>query len=187
MQTFKDVTDANLVSRFKEGDQKAFDRIVERYQQKVFALACRIMGNEEEALDISQETFIKVYEKIHSYHGGAALFTWIYRITVNLAINALRKKKRRATLHLELKTMYPGDVSWNPSSHLHSSNISHRVDKAVAKLPAKQKMVFILRQLEGLQYNEIAQVLNRSVGAVKATYFHATRNLRNELADLMEE
>ena len=186
-KTFEDISDANLVKRFIEGDRRAFDRIVERYEKKIFAVAFRMMGNEDEALDIAQETFIKAYEHIGSFHGDSKLFTWLYRIATNCSINALRKKKLKETFLLDKERSYIPTPVPDPEREFKAVMIRERVDRAVKTLPPKQKSVFILRQFEGLSFAEIAVIMKRSVGGVKATYFHATRKLRKQLGDLMKE
>ena len=183
----EDISDANLVKRFIKGDQRAFDRIVERYEKKIFAIGFRIVGNEDEALDIAQETFIKAYEHIGSFHGDSKLFTWLYRIATNCSINALRKKKLMEVFLSGKERSYSSTPSPDPEQQFDAIMVRERVYRAVETLPPKQKSVFILRQFEGLRFAEIAVIMKRSVGGVKATYFHAVRKLQKQLGDLMKE
>jgi len=176
--------DAHLVSRFKKGEQGAFDELVRRYQKQIYYLALRMTGNREDAEDIAQETFVKAYEALENFREESSFFTWIYRIAVNLSINHYYKEKLRRFVSLNDLIGILSSHSPPPDSAVEGDQINRAVKKALEGLPAKQKMVFVLRQYEGLSFPEIAEVTGRTVGSVKANYFHAVRKLRRALKDL---
>ena len=179
--------DTELLRRFSEGDESAFDSIVKLYHERVFQFVYRVLQDFDDAADIAQETFIRAYDKLGQFKGRAGIYTWLYRIALNLSINCLRKRKLRTMVGLDeappaaLKSSLSG-----PESDLDDSTTRGRIERAVAELPTRQRSIFILRQYDGLSHGEIASVVGTSEGAVRAGYFHAIRKLRNSLADLVE-
>ena len=179
--------DTELLRRFSEGDESAFDSIVKLYHERVFQFVYRVLSDFDDAADIAQETFIRAYDKLGQFKGRAGIYTWLYRIALNLSINCLRKRKLRTMVGLDeappaaLKSSLGG-----PESDLDDSTTRGRIERAVAELPTRQRSIFILRQYDGLSHGEIASVVGTSEGAVRAGYFHAIRKLRNSLADLVE-
>ncbi len=178
--------DISLVRRFKQGDQRAFNRIVNRYQQRLYYLALRMVNNHEDAADISQDAFVKAYEGLSKFQENSSLYTWLYRIVVNFAINHQRKKRLRAFIRLEDVKPLSASPSGSPDKMLEQNELAHAVDKAIQGLPERQKAIFILRYYENLSHREIAEIVGRSVGSVKASYFHAVNKLRKELSQFVE-
>jgi RNA polymerase sigma-70 factor (ECF subfamily) len=177
------VSDNELVRRFKEGNEAAFSLIVGRYQQRLIQVARTVLGDEDEALDISQEAFIKAYFHLKTFREDSSLYTWLYRIVYNLCISHLRRKKIISFLsfnhhdedeEFDSKEPDPGDV-------YERREIMDAINSAVDALPLKQRTVFTLRQMEGLTHGEIAKVMGITEGAVKASYFHAVRKLQTML------
>ncbi len=173
-----------LVRRLKAGDEKAFEELVATYQERVYRVAWRVVRDDETAEDVAQEAFVRVFRHVHRFEERSSLYTWIYRITVNIALNRLRRDKFRQMVPL-------GDLQWedrspesDPSHAAMSEELSHRVDAAVKALPDKQRAVFTLRFFEGMSHKEIAEVVGCSEGTSKANYFHAVRKLRKLLGDL---
>jgi RNA polymerase sigma-70 factor, ECF subfamily len=170
-------TDLQLIASFRNGDEKAFNLLVIRYQERVYWAARRILGSHEDADDTVQEVFLRVYRKLHSFRGDSEFFTWLYRITVNIALNASRKKKIAGFFHIDaLHERQPADGD-DPESLLIRREEQSLLDRAISLLPEKQKAVFMMRYHEEMKFDAIASILNRSVGGVKSNYFHALRKI----------
>lgn len=172
-----------LLEKAVEGDRQAFKEIVSLYQQKVFLLAYSILRNREDALDVVQETFMKLYQKLDAYEREGNFQAWLLQITKNLSIDYYRKHRGRRRelesgrsvedLHLEA-----GDYRSNPAS----SELRRVISRCLEKLGERQRLIFVMRHFNGLEYMEIAQILGVSVGTVKSLHFKAVRNLKNWLS-----
>jgi len=175
--------DRELVSRFREGNENAFNAIVDRYQQRLFRMAETLLGNEEDARDISQEAFMKAYLNLKSFREDSSLFTWLYRIVYNLSISHLRRKKIISFLSFDTQdeVMELDSKDPNPGEVYERKKVMEAVTTALGSLPPKQRAVFTLRQIEGLTHREIAGIMGITEGAVKASYFHAVRKLQGLL------
>lgn len=173
--------DRELVARFKSGDQAAFNQLVRLYQKKVYLVAFRMVRDEEEAKDLTQEVFIKMFSALADFRGEAGIFTWAYRATVNLAINHLRRKKIISWVPLleaeERPAQEPEGLTERETGALKKA-----ITEAVKKLPPKQRAIFILRHYDELPNEEIAKIVGKSVGAVKANYFQALQKMKKHLA-----
>jgi RNA polymerase sigma-70 factor (ECF subfamily) len=176
-------TDADLVAKARNGDRQAFGELMSRYQQRVYWTARRIVGSHADADDIAQETFVKAYLAIADFREEAEVFTWLYRIAVNLSLNAVRKRQVIHYLRDSeiLRRVLPDPDHADREAEEHY--LAYQLQRAVAKLPEKQRAVFVLRYHENLSYAEIAKILKTSVGGLKANYFHALRKLRELLKD----
>jgi len=174
----------SLLARLKGGDESAFEELVETYRERLYRVAWRILRDDDGAEDAAQEAFIRVYRHIARFEGRSSLYTWMYRITVNIALNKLKRDRFRQML--PLGDMLGRDTSprSNPERAALGSEIAERVREAVDRLPEKQRAVFILKFYEGLSHKEIAEVVGCSEGTSKANYFHAIRKLRKQLEDL---
>ena len=148
---------------------------MERYRKTVYYLTYRMVHDREDAADLSQETFLKAYQGLRKFKRQSSFHTWLYRITVNLCINFLRKKRSRYFVELEkTHSVEHPDVL----QKLEMEELQIRLSDAVNELPEKQRIAVILRIYHGLSHKEISSILSCSVGTVKANYFHALRNLR---------
>ena len=176
-------TDSELIGEFQNGEIKAYNELVRRYQQKVYWIARRIVGTHEDADDVVQDTFLKIFNALKKFRSESGFYTWLYRITINTSLNALRKKKVREFLRLG---EYAGEV---PQSGPDAGEIlvqqEYRtvVERAIQKLPPKQKMVFIMRYYDEMPFGEIAGILGKSVGGLKATYFFALKKIKEYIRD----
>ena len=178
-------SDTDLLGRFRAGDETAFDEVVRRYQERVYQFVHRVVGDCEDAADITQETFIRAYGKLQEFRGDSSLFTWLYRIALNMSINLLRKKRLRSFVSLRDSA---GPELWaqgGPEVDAAASRLRARVEDAIAGLPPRQRSIFVLRQYDQLSHREIAEVVGSSEGAVRAGYFHALRKLRSALQDCL--
>ncbi len=176
-----DLDERELVAACLAATPGAFDLIVERHRRAVYQLCYRFVGNHEDASDLAQEVFLRAYRGLKNFQGGASLGTWLYRIAVNASLNRL---SARPPLADSLDRNEPvADASSDPAGELLRSERSKRVRSAIARLPRKQRATLILRVYHELSHQEIASIVGSSVGAVKANFFHALRNLKRILAD----
>jgi RNA polymerase sigma-70 factor (ECF subfamily) len=171
-------TDLQLIERFKNGDEKAFNEIVLRYQERVYWIARRYLADHDDADDVVQEVFVKAYEALAGFRGDAAVSTWLYRITVNQALNVLRWKKVKNFVRIDEITAEQASADPTPGDILESNERRDLIKEAVSRLPEKQRAVFVLRYYQELSYEEIAQTLKTSVGGLKANYFHAVKKIQ---------
>ena len=155
----------------------AFTEIVERYQKRIYFAARKMThGDHDEADEIAQETFVKAYEALRTFRGEAKLYTWLYRIMMNAAIQRSRKAKARPMVDLgSIHELAEEGVA--PEDHLLKSETTRLIEEAIETLPAKQRRVFMMRFYEELPYEEIASIVGTSVGGLKANYFHAVRKI----------
>jgi RNA polymerase sigma-70 factor (ECF subfamily) len=171
-----------LICRFQEGSLEAFDELMRLFQDKALSLAYYQTGNREDALDVTQEAFIRLYRVLPRWKPKASLFTWLYRVIVNLSIDLLRSKKRRAEVGLTAVPEPAGPARKNnPRREAEEIETAGEVARAVAGLPDRQRAAFVLRHYQGLSLKDIAEVQRCSPGAVKANLFHAVRKLRSRL------
>lgn len=182
-----------LVSALKEGDINAFEELVRRYQGRVFAVAYRMTGNREDALDVAQEALLKTYRKIDTWQPTGNFLPWLLRLTSNQSIDHIRKRKRRPQESLdeafipetEGAAIEPSQQS--TATAVRAGEIDERVQASLSVLSESQRTVFVLRHYEGLALAEIAEQMECTVGSVKVHLFRALKKLRTELKDLYEE
>ena len=176
-----------------DGDNEAFGHLVERYQRRVYALAYGILRSREDAWDVAQEAFVKAYKNLSSYEGTAAFYTWLYRITYNLSLDHLRAKTRRDVVEFDEKHTEDASVHEelirpeHPSEVVDRRELAEVVQNAMTKLSDKHRAIIVLREIEGLSYEEMAEVLKISKGTVMSRLFHARRNLQELLKPYLEE
>jgi len=178
-----ETTDEQLVYAFQNGDEKAFTTIIYRYKHRLTRLAWSVVHNEDDAMDIVQESFIKVYRKLHSFQGTSKLYTWLYRIVMNHSIDYIRRRPSAVFVPVDEMLHEPAskDVSMRPDLNLLNKELNKKIFDAVDKLPEKQKKTVLLREVEDLSYNEIAEIMNCSVGTVMSRLYYAREKLRDIL------
>lgn len=173
------LSDEELAARFRAGERNvSFTMLVERYQKRIYLSARRMAGgNHDDADDIAQETFVKMYEALDGFRGEAKLYTWLYRIMMNAVIHRTRKKKTRNAVNLDdvSDTLVSSELS--PDSRMEKTETTRLIEEAIEHLPPKQREVFLLRFYDELPYEEIAQAVGTSVGGLKANYFHAVKKI----------
>lgn len=182
-----------LVSGLKKGQEEAFGVLIRRYQDKLFSIAYGITLDREESLDIVQEVFLKVYQKIHTFREASRLSTWLHRITVNLCLNWHRRWKRRfrwhhqplerdeAGNHLEL-----GTNDYYPETLYERKEFEKALWEGLKALSEEARAVFVLKEVEGLSYDEIAKTLKIKKGTVSSRLFYARKTLRESLKPYLE-
>jgi len=181
--------EAGLVSLLREGSESGYRTLVRQYQDRVFKIAYGITLDRDESLDICQEVFLQVFRKINTFKADARLSTWLHRITVNQALNWKRKWKRRMRWHhdpIERENGSPlrelGTDEHNPENRFRERQLEARFKESLATLPEEARAVFVLKEVEGLSYEEIADRLNIRKGTVSSRLFYARRRLREALS-----
>src|SRR5947209_7207714 len=183
--------DAALVLAAQKGDMAAFEELVARHRDKIYARAYTMMRNEEEAIDLSQEAWVKGWQRLAQFHGESSFGTWMTRIVINLCLDQLRKQKRQRTESVEELAEESGGVerqmpvvTVNPTERLERSELRQRIDRALNQLSYEHRTVLVLHEFEELEYKEIAKVMDCSIGTVMSRLFYARRKMAALLADL---
>lgn len=180
------LSDSEIISECKNGNQLAFNELVKRYQEKVYWLVRRIVLDHDDANDIAQDVFVKVYHAIKNFRGESSLHTWLYKIGTNLSINFLRKKKMRSFFNVENMEQVIQSEDDLPDVEMEKTEHKNIIEKAIETLPKKQKLVFILRYYEEMPYEEMSRLLKKSTGGLKANYFHAVRKIEEYFKNAMQ-
>ncbi|HET7569367.1 MAG TPA: RNA polymerase sigma factor RpoE [Gammaproteobacteria bacterium] len=182
-----------LVERVRQGDRAAFDALVIKYQQKIVKLVSRYVSDPSEALDVTQEAFIKAYRAMASFRGESAFYTWLYRIAINTAKNHLVARNRRPVengLDLQDPDQYDMQARVSdldtPEDLALTEEIRQTVDRAIADLPEDLRTAIMLRELEGMSYEEIAEAMECPVGTVRSRIFRAREAISGKLKPLLE-
>src|SRR5271157_1507669 len=176
--------DLELIRRTQAGDTEAFGELVTKYRSKLFTMVCAMVGNENDAWDLAQEGFLRAWRSIHRFEGRSSFYTWLHSITVNLTLDSLRRKGRREEVELSdtIPSFLPG-----PGVDYECTEIREQVDAALARLSPEHRAVVLLKELEDLQYDEIAEVLNLSIGTVMSRLFYARKKLQSMLRPIYNQ
>jgi RNA polymerase sigma-70 factor (ECF subfamily) len=186
-----------LVKRFQAGDLEAYDLLAEIYQKKIYALSFNLTRNQMDSQDVTQEVLLTIFRKINTFQGKSAFSSWVYRVTLNATYMKLRSKKKEPNVSLEdLLPSFNGagyqqekiqDWSENTESLLFSNETKNIIQKAVDQLPEKEKVVFLLRDVEGFSTEKVSEILDLTIPAVKSRLHRARLFLRKKLANYFEE
>jgi RNA polymerase sigma-70 factor (ECF subfamily) len=176
------ITDSELIKSFVEGNESAFNRFVLRYQDKIYWHARRLVGNHLDADEIVQEVLVVLYRKLKTFEFKSSVYTWIYTITYTRSLNYLKKKKIKNFLSLSEINNYEDELN-NVVDDLEKRQKLEQIEKALLRLPIKQREVFVMRNYEEMTYDEISQITGKSVGALKSNYFHAINKLKELVKD----
>ena len=184
------MSDKELAEKAKAGDQIAFEQLVIENQNKVYSLALRLVNDREEAADLAQEAFVKAWQGLSSFQGESSFATWVYRLTTNVCIDHLRKKKRREGVEPSVSLndeesgwAEPADWESDPQLLLERSERGKALARALARLPDWQRRTLVLRELSGLSYQEIGDALDIDLGTVKSRIARARLSLRKILLE----
>lgn len=190
--------DLTLVKRVRSGDQRAFKLLVERYQRKVYAIALGMLKDKEEALDVSQEAFVKVYKYLDHFKGDSSFYTWLYRITANICIDVIRRRGGMRGEQVELNEQVLMDTAeanigalgsrlgTNPQKSALRRELSEKIQEALAQVPEKHRAILLLREVEGMSYEELAKTLEIPKGTVMSRLFHARAKVQKILSEYLE-
>ena len=177
-------TEAAAVARAKEGDQEAFRTLVERHSRSLFSLAYRLTGNEQDAEDVVQETFLRAYKQIQRYDGRASFYTWIYRIAANYALDLLRARKTMGRKNDEEADPVLANVAapdLGADRAVYASQVQTKIESAMAELTPQERTAFVMRHFEGQSIDDIGNVLGIGESATKNSIFRAVQKLRRAL------
>jgi RNA polymerase sigma factor (sigma-70 family) len=182
------MTDHELLEMFHSpGKEKAFTLLIEKYQQRIYWHIRRMVQNHDDADDVMQNTFIKIWNGLENFRADSQLFTWLYRIATNETITFLNSRNKRATISFESNES-SDEEDYSPSNYVQAEShpvdgddIQARLQKAIDQLPEKQKIVFNLRYYDEMPYEQMSDVLDTSVGALKASYHHAAQKIEKFL------
>ncbi len=191
---YSSAEDAALVRAAQKGDTDAFEELVARHRDKIYARAFSMMRNEDEAIDLSQEAWVKGWQRLAQFQGESSFATWITRIVINLCLDELRKQKRHRTESIEGMDEESGGVerqmpviTTNPTERLERGELRQRIDRALEQLSYEHRTVLVLHEFEEMEYKEIAKTMDCSIGTVMSRLFYARRKLAALLADLKSE
>lgn len=187
--------DLALVKRCQAGDDRAFDELVTKYRTRVFAMIYHLVHNEQDAWDLAQDGFLKAWKSMDRFRGQSSFYTWLYRIMTNVSIDWLRKKQIQSGQEFDdsvaLQDMEPtSDLAPKseplPLVKMERREVRQRIDAAIEKLSPEHRAVILLKEMEGLQYHEIADTVGCSLGTVMSRLFYARRKLQTLLKDVYE-
>lgn len=190
--------DLTLVKRVRSGDQRAFRTLVERYQRKVYSVALGMLKDKEEAMDVSQEAFVKVYKYLDHFKGDSSFYTWLYRITVNICIDVIRKRGSGRGEDVEFDESLAHDTAeaqigalgsrlgTNPQKSALRRELADKIQEALEQVPEKHRAILLLREIEGLSYEELSKILDIPKGTVMSRLFHARAKVQKILSEYLD-
>jgi RNA polymerase sigma-70 factor (ECF subfamily) len=188
------LAEVELVRLAQKGSLTAFEELVARHRDKIYARAYSMMRNEDEALDLSQDAWVKGWRRLVQFQGDSSFVTWMTRIVINLCLDQLRKQKRQRTESIEALEAEGGGVERqmpvitpNPTEGLERAELRQRIDRALAQLSHEHRTVLVLHEFEELEYKEIAKRMKCSIGTVMSRLFYARRRMASLLAGLKRE
>ena len=188
------IEEAELVQRARKGDLGAYDQLVQRYQERIYATIYHMTSNHEDANDLTQEAFIKGYQALKSFKGGSSFYTWVYRIAVNKTINFLKQRKNRAQMSLndlDFNAEHDPDLvalisDKNPRREAGLTELQEKLNEGMQKLSEPHRLVVTLHDVQGLSHEEIAKVMGCNIGTVRSRLFYARQQLQGFLADYLK-
>ena len=191
---YSSAEDQALVRLAQRGDLGAFEELVARHRDKIYARAYSMMHNEEEAVDLAQEAWVKGWQRLRQFQGESGFGTWMTRIVINLCLDQLRKQKRQRTESIEAMDEESGGVERqmpivevNPTAGLERAELRQRIDRALGQLSYEHRTAVVLHEFEEMEYKEIAKTMGCSIGTVMSRLFYARRKLAALLADLKKD
>lgn len=193
-KAYGSLSDEVLVKQAQKGAMAAFEELVSRHRDRVFARAYSMLRNEEEAIDLSQEAWVKGWQRLAQFQGDSSFLTWITRIVINLCLDQLRKQKRQRAESIEemdeesggVERLMPIETS-SPSEGIERSELRARIDQALGQLSAEHRTVLVLHEFEDLEYREIAKRMGCSIGTVMSRLFYARRKMAGLMAGWKRE
>ncbi len=183
-----------LVTRARKGDLAAYDDLVRRYQERIYATVYHMTANHEDANDLAQEAFIKAFHALKSFKGGSSFYTWVYRIAVNKTINFLKQRKNKALMSLndlDLNAEHDPDLvalvsDKTPRREINLAELQERLNAALQKLSEPHRLVVTLHDVQGLSHEEIAKIMDCNIGTVRSRLFYARQQLQAYLSDYLK-
>jgi RNA polymerase sigma-70 factor (ECF subfamily) len=188
---YSSAEDATLVREAQQGEMGAFEELVGRHRDKIYARAYSMMRSEDDAIDLSQEAWVKGWQRLAQFHGESSFATWMTRIVINLCLDQLRKQKRHREESIEEMDEETGGVerqmpvvTSNPTAGLEREELRKRIDQALGQLSNEHRTVLVLHEFQEMEYKEIAKTMGCSIGTVMSRLFYARRKMAALLADM---
>jgi len=186
--------ETELVGRARRGDLSAYDELVRRYQERIYATVYHMTANHEDASDLAQEAFIKAFHALRSFKGGSSFYTWVYRIAVNKTINFLKQRKNKAQMSLndlDLNAEHDPDLvalisEKTPRREVNLAELQEKLNIALQKLSEPHRLVVTLHDIQGLSHEEIAKIMECNIGTVRSRLFYARQQLQAYLSDYLK-
>jgi RNA polymerase sigma-70 factor (ECF subfamily) len=186
--------ESELVRRARRGDLQAYDELVKRYQERIYATIYHMTSNHEDANDLAQESFIKAFQALKSFKGGSTFYTWLYRIAVNKTINFLKQRKNRTHMSLndiDFNAEHDPDMmalisEKTPRREAALTELQKKLNEALLKLSEPHRLVVVLHDVQGQSHEEIAEVMDCNIGTVRSRLFYARQQMQAELADYLK-
>ncbi len=187
-----------IVRRAQEGDRDAFRELVERYQRKVYSISYGMLKNSDDALDVSQEVFVKVFRYLEKFNHQSSFYTWLYRITVNMCIDHIRKNSRVRKVEYDDRISHsgsnvegdehilPSTLGLNPDKVYGRKELREKMLEALETLSEKHRVILIMREVDGMSYEEMAEALQISKGTVMSRLFHARKYFQDAIAEYVQ-
>lgn len=176
-----DSSDDELINSFVGGNQNAFNLIVRKYQKKVYWVIRKMVLDHDDADDITQEVFLKLYRSVNEFRGESKFFTYVYKIAINYSLNHLNKTKKTLNRKVDIDEMNLKSDGKTAADEMESSERTKLLEEAISSLPEQQRAVFNMRYYDNLSYEEISKILNKTTGGLKANYFHAIKKIEKFL------
>jgi RNA polymerase sigma-70 factor, ECF subfamily len=173
--------DDELIEAFKKGNQNAFNILVRKYQKRVYWIIRKMVLDHDDADDLTQEVFLKLYRSINDFRGESKFFTYVYKISINYSLNHLNRNKKMITRKVDMEFTELKSNHIKADEEFDSKERTKILEQAILSLPEQQRAVFNMRYYDNLTYDEIANILNKSVGGMKANYFHAIKKIEKYL------
>ena len=191
---YSSLDESTLVNHAKSGDTQSFEELVSRYRDRVYARAFSIMRNEDLAIDLSQNAWIKAWQRLEQFHGDASFVTWLNRIITNLCLDELRRQKRLKTDSIEEIQEETGPVEnrmeiqdFDPIAKLNQQELRERIDDAMDKLSVNHRTVLLLYEYEQLEYKQIADQMDTTIGTVMSRLFYARKKMASLLGEALKK
>lgn len=186
--------EADLVKRARRGDLRAYDELVRRYQERIYATIYHMTANHEDANDLAQEAFIKAFHALKSFKGGSSFYTWVYRIAVNKTINFLKQRKHKAAMSLDdldFNAEHDPDLvalisEKTPRREVGLTELQEKLNVALQRLSEPHRLVVTLHDVQGLSHEEIAKIMDCNIGTVRSRLFYARQQLQAYLSDYVK-
>ncbi len=194
VQKTAETDEMTLVTRARQGDLAAYDDLVRRYQERIYATVYHMTSNHEDANDLAQEAFIKAFQALKSFKGGSSFYTWVYRIAVNKTINFLKQRKNRAQMSLDdldFNAEHDPDLvalisDKTPRRDIGLAELQEKLNVAMQKLSEPHRLVVTLHDVQGLSHEEIAKIMGCNIGTVRSRLFYARQQLQAHLSDYLK-
>lgn len=184
--------DDEIICEFIKGSKNAFNILVRKYQERIYWVIRKMVLDHDDADDITQEVFLRVHKALKDFRGDSKFFTYLYRIAINLSLNHLNRTNKIVARSVKIENTYISTNDISADENMDALEKTKLLEEAIDSLPAQQRAVFNMRYYDNLSYEEISEIMKKSIGGMKANYFHALKNIKkylkkNKMFELMEQ